>query len=201
MTDKTVDFNCHEILRRSDIVVGTLIDPATRQRVPIGSKDKAPVSVLSLYNGSFGFACELADNSKAGYDKVREGLLSVLARETIASGRAEGEFANEYFGQHSMSNTELLAMAAKPSLTFGLHVPRCFKEMRNLRFKEMTGNFTEKAAPEEVMDFEDDGPDCVRYFCQSKISFRIARPQKGSYLDIIQKRRNANPRRIKRYAS
>ncbi|HEC62283.1 MAG TPA: hypothetical protein ENI27_08525, partial [bacterium] len=201
MTDKTVDFNCHEILRRSECsseaatpkqgspgVVGTLIDPATRQRIPISGKDKAPVSVLSLYNDSFGFDCELADNSKAGYDTVRDGLLSVLARETIASGHAEGEFAKEYFGEFAMSNAELLAMASRPALTFGLHVPKCFKEMRNLRFKEMTGNYTEKAAPEEIMDFEDDGPDCVRYGMQSKITFRTVRPQRGSYLDIIQRR-------------
>lgn len=202
MTNKTIPFNCHEILRRSaENVIDTYIDPSTKQRIPLGSKDKAPVSILSIYNDSFGFSCCLADNSRVGYDTVRDSLLSTLARDALRSGTIEEGFAKEYFGEFCLSDTEFMSMAQKPSLTFEpSKTVRVFKEMRNLRFKEITGDPTEKAAPEEIMDFEDDGPDCVRYAVQSGLDFRICRPQKGSYLEEIRNRRYANPRRIKRYA-
>jgi len=206
MVGKTIAFNCEQILRLTpddENVVQTLIDPSTRQRVPVSSKDKAPVSILSLYNQSFGFACVLGDNSRAGYDAVRDGLLSVLARKVIREGKLENSsaFAKEYFGEVELTGAELEAMAHKPALTFEPSVPRVYREMRNLRFKDVIGDVTQKAAPEEIMDFEDDGPDCVRYAMQSKIRFveGIMKPQKGSHLwELARRRMNKNPRYVNR---
>ncbi len=167
------------------------------------AKDKMPVSILSLYNNAFGFGLRLADNSRAGYDTVRDGLLSVLARRAMQEGiiDEDGYFAKEYFREYELSNSELLALGNKYSLTFEPCCVRTFKEMRNLRFKEIAGDVTAKAAPEEVIDYEDDGPDCVRYGMQSKLRWQQTRGQieKGSYLYEIQKRRSPrNPRYIKR---
>lgn len=195
MTDKTVDFNCREIERRtSEPISDSYIDPATRQRVPLSQRDKAPVSVLSLYRDS-GIHCLLADNSRAGYDSVRDGLLSALAREVVTTGSADSYMAKEYFPE--MSNDELLAMAARPSLTFEPSCPKVFKEMKNLRFKDVSGDPASHAQPEQIIDFEDDGPDCVRYAMQSPLCWRQAL-EKGSYLYEINERRYVNPRKIRR---
>lgn len=207
MTNKTIPFNVQEIMRRTgenEPIVATLIDPATRQRVPLSMKDKSPVSVLSLYNNEFGSSCTLADNSKVGYDTVRDGLLSVLARKAIREGVLEegDRFAKEYFAEFELSTPELLSMASKPGLSFEPSCRRCYTEMRNLRFKEITGDVTQKAAPEEIMDKDDDGPDCVRYAMQTKLKWQPHRrqPQPGSHLWSIEKRRlnTRNPRYVKR---
>ena len=202
----TIEVNCQEVLRRTpddEYVYATYIDPSTRQRIPLSNKDKQLVSHLSLYNNAFGSSCLLADNSRAGYDAVRDGLLSKLARDAMQTGQIDedGYFAREYFKEFDLSNEQLLTMASKPMLTFEPCCPRTFQEMRNLRFKEISGDVTAKAAPEEVIDYEDDGPDCVRYGMQSKMFWRPGhnRPQKGSALyEIAQKRSAINPRRVKR---
>tara|TARA_Y100000310_G_scaffold343585_1_gene451939 strand:- start:405 stop:1376 length:972 start_codon:yes stop_codon:yes gene_type:complete len=204
---KTIEFNCMEVLRRSpddERIIDTLIDPAVRQRVPLSRKDNQPVSTLSLYNQAFGFSCRMADNSRAGYDAVRDGLLSVLARKVMRDGEFDttSVFAKEYFQDFKLSNAELLAMGRKPSLTFEQCVPRCYMEMRNLRFKDISGDATDKAQPEEIMDKDDDGPDCVRYAMQTKIRYTNApsRYEKGSHLWSLNRRRTgrSNPRYVKR---
>lgn len=206
MTNRTIAHNCQEILRRTpddEVVIRDIIDPATRQRIPLSIKDKSPVSVISLYNSN-GLNCMPADNSRVGYDKVRDGLLSALARKAVREGMVDEDsrFAKDYFRDAELSAGELAAMANKPALTFEPEVRRCFIEMRNMRFKDLTGDVTQKAAPEEMMDKDDDGPDCVRYAMQSKLPYRYVakQPQRGSALwDIQQKRLNgANPRYVKR---
>jgi len=203
----TIEVNCQEVLRRTpddEFIHSTWIDPATRQRIPLSNKDKRPVSVLSLYNNAFGLQCSLADNSRAGYDAVRDGLMSKLARDAMRTGTIDGDgyFAREYFKEYDLSNEQLITMASKPMLTIDPECTRTFRELRNLRFKEISGDVTAKAAPEEVIDFEDDGPDCVRYACQSKLRWMGSgrgRPQKGSHLfELSKKRESRNPRYVKR---
>ncbi len=189
----TIPVNCAEVIRRTmENVVDTIIDPATKQRIPLSGKDKAPVSILSLYNNSLEVPCRLADNSKAGYDSVRNSLLSTLARKAMMDGSVEmhSHFAKQYFAKYSLTTTELLEMAKCPALTFDPQCVRVFREMRNLRFKDISGDPTEKAKPEEIMDFEDDGPDCVRYGVQTKLRWAkpATSPQPGSYLYEIQRR-------------
>ena len=93
-------------------------------------------------------------------------------------------------------------MANHPTLTFDPMCIRVFREMRNLRFKDISGDPTEKAKPEEIMDYEDDGPDCVRYGVQTQLRWMKPEtcPQPGSYLAEIQQRQSerSNPRYVKR---
>ena len=199
----TVQVNCQEILMMTvGNVVDTLIDPATRQRVPLSAKDKAPVSVLSLYNNALKIPCRLADNSRAGYDSVRNALLSTLARKALEEGYVDehSHFAKQYFAKFSLTTPELLEMSLHPTLTFDPKCVRVFREMRNLRFKDLSGDPTEKAKPEDVMDFEDDGPDCVRYGVQTKLKWKkpTTEPQPGSPLWDIQRKQRA--RRNRQYA-
>ena len=201
----TVAVNCQEVDRLTDEnVVDTIIDPATRQRVPLSAKDKAPVSTLSLYNDALGMPCRLADNSRAGYDTVRNSLLATLARKALSEGYVDehSHFAKQYFAKFSLTEVELLEMSRHPTLTFAPGCVRVFREMRNLRFKDISGDPTEKAKPEEVMDFEDDGADCVRYGVQTKLRYMkpTTSPQPGSHLWEIQRRQSIerNPRYVKR---
>ena len=201
----TIQVNCGEVVRRTiENVVETLIDPATRQRIPLSGKDKAPVSQLSLYNDALGKSCMLADNSKAGYDAVRNALLSTLARKAMSEGYVDehSHFAKQYFAKYSLSQAELLEMSRHPTLTFDPSCVRVFREMRNLRFRDLSGDPTEKAKPEEIMDFEDDGPDCARYGVQTKLYWKrpTTRPQPGSYMDQIQRRQaiRRNTRHVRR---
>ena len=203
----TIQVNCAEVMRRTpENVVQNVIDPATKQRVPLSGKDKAPVSVLSLYRNALKPSFLLADNSKAGYDAVRSSLLSTLARKAMSEGYIDehSHFAKEYFAKFSLTSAELIEMANHPALTFDPSCFRVFREMRNLRFKDISGDPTEKAKPEEIMDYEDDGPDCVRYGVQTKLRWMKPEtcPQPGSYLAEIQQRQSerSNPRYVKRRA-
>ena len=159
----TVPVNSSEVLRMSlERVAATFIDPATRQRIPLSTKDNKPVSVISLYNNGLGCVCKPADNSSVGYDTVRNGLLSTLARRVLLDGHVdpESDFCKTYFDKYQLTTYELEQLAKHPALTFDPACHRVYTEMRNLRFKEVSGDATTKAQPEEVMDFEDDGPDC-----------------------------------------
>ena len=198
----TIPVNCAEVLRRSnERVRDTFIDPATRQRIPLGAKDNQPVSVVSIYNKSLGLPCRFADNSSVGYDTVRNGLISTLARNALRDGVVDpdSEFCKTYFSEYALTTWELEQLAAKPALTFDPGCFRAFKEMRNLRFKDISGDPTMKARPEAVIDFEDDGPDCVRYAMQSKLNYStIGSVAKGSpYWEIQQKRSGGS--RVERY--
>lgn len=201
----TIAVNCAEVVRLTkENVVDTIFDPATHQRIPLSSTDKAPVSSLSLYKDALKISGSLADNSKAGYDTVRNSLLSTLARKAMSDGDVgeHSHFAKEYFVKFSLTNVEFLEMSIHPALTFDPSCIRVFREMRNLRFKEISGDPTEKAKPEEIMDFEDDGPDCVRYGVQTKLRWMKPKtsPQPGSYLYEIQQRQEirSNPRYVRR---
>lgn len=170
-TNKSIGFNCNEIIRRTVNILGThkvlrtFIDPETRKRTGAALK-----TIRSEYEKFFPTIC--ADNSRAGYDAVMSGLMSTVARKAIWEGNIDGRsyLAREYMKDFRMSQAELLAMAEKPALTFDMRFTQtCFSEMRNLRWAKITGDATDKAAPEKVMDKDDDGPDCVRYGMQSII--------------------------------
>jgi len=173
-------------------VMATFIDPATRQRIPLSTKDNKPVSVISLYNNGLGCVCKPADNSSVGYDTVRNGLLSALARRVLLDGYVdpESDFCKTYFDKYQLTTYELEQLASKPALTFDPSCHRVYTEMRNLRFKEVSGDPTVKAKPEEVMDFEDDGPDCVRYGMQSKLKWtaKIDAEKNSPFWEIEQKK-------------
>ena len=127
----------------------------------------------------------MADNSSAGYDKVTDGLLSMLARDSLATG-----VMPSYLLDMKVTLEGLEMLAAKPSISFDLHTERAFREVENLRWKEITGDETQSAAPIKTVDVADEGPDCVRYAMQSELFWRtpMRTAQKGSYKAEIQKR-------------
>jgi len=200
----TIEVNCAEVLRLSqEKVAATYIDPAVRQRVPMGQKDNQPVSILSIYNKCLDKLLKLADNSRVGYDTVRSGLLSTLARRVLRDGYIDegSEFCKTYFKAYQLTSYELEQLAAKPSLTFDPSCVRTFREMRNLRFRDTSGDPTTKALPEEVIDFEDDGPDVVRYAMQSKLTYGYTGGYeiKSPFREREQRRiKESNPRYVKR---
>jgi hypothetical protein len=200
----TVETNCAEVLRLSEErVSATFIDPATKQRVPMGATDNKPVSVLSLYNKALDKPCRMADNSKAGYDTVRTGLLSTIARRVLREGSVDetSEFCKTYFREYRLTTYELEQMAARPALTFDPTCLRVFREMRNLRFRDVAGDPTTKGQPEEVIDVDDDGPDCVRYAMQSKLTFNDAVHYEvnSPFWHIQQKRKKGSQRYAYRF--
>jgi hypothetical protein len=202
-TDKSVALNCKEILRLSpEAVIDTYIDPSTLKRVNFETSDTTDKSGLTtlvdLYEDA-GVSCSLADNSSAGYDKVTDGLLSLLARDALRTGVMPSYLAEMKVGLDSLE-----MLAAKPSISFDLHTERAFREVENLRWKEVTGDETQKSEPQKTVDVADEGPDCVRYAMQSELYWRLPRRkfEKGSYRAEIQKRRmERNYRKAHRWAS
>jgi hypothetical protein len=171
--EKTISFNSEEIVRRStERVSETWIDPATRQRIPLSQTNCAPTSLSSEFEKGLGCAVRYADNSFAGYESVKNALLATLAWKANREGVEQDSYlAKEYFSGYGVSASEFTGMMNGVRLTFDPQCPNVFREMQNLRFKALTGDASTKAAPEDVMDFEDDGPDCVRYSIQSKLLF------------------------------
>lgn len=190
-TDKSVVVNCKNIINLSyESVIGTFIDPSTRKRVnyisSAPSQDKQGlVRLLDLYEQG-GIVCSLADNSAAGYDKVTDGLLSTLARKAVAEGSLPS-----YLDEMNINQEHLLLLSEKPAITFDLRFcMRAFRETLNLRWKELTGDITQKDSPEKTVDVEDEGPDCVRYAIQSELFWRTV-PNfvaPGSYKEELLKR-------------
>lgn len=170
--DKSISLNCREILRLTpdnEQVQFNLIDPETKKR---SRESLTPFIELYAENG---ITCEAADNSAAGYDRVTDGLLSTLARRALADGTMP-----KYLADMNINQDQLFVLASKPSLTFDMRfIVRCFNECENLRWRELSGDPSQKAEPEKVVDRDDDGPDCVRYGMQSAIFWK--RPSMPSY--------------------
>ena len=136
-----------------------------------------------------GIPCSLADNSAAGYDKITDGLLSTLARWAIRTGEMPS-----YLKEMKINQEGVLLLAQKPSITFGItKVDRAFREVENLRWKEITGDETQRSEPEKTVDVADEGPDCVRYAMQSELFWRTAPKiiHKDSYKAQIRKRQSS----------
>jgi len=181
-TDRSIALNCAEISRIThEQVTTTLIDPETRKR-----SRESLTPFVQIYEDN-GIPCQFADNSRTGYDTVSNFLLSAMARQAIATG-----VMPKTLGNIGANKDQLLLLAEKPSLTFDLRfTPRSFQECQNLRWQELTGDPTQKAAPEKVMDKDKDGPDCVRYAVQTEMGYihPVKRNEPGSYADILAKRR------------
>jgi len=78
-----------------------------------------------------------------------------------------------YLAEMEINQEGLLLLSSKPAITFDLrYAGRCFRETENLRYKETTGDETQKSEPEKSVDVEDEGPDCVRYAMQSDLFWR-----------------------------
>ena len=190
---KTVALNCKEIIRLSEEpVIDTFIDPSTLKRINYQTTDPAAdkqgmSTLIDLYVEN-GITCSLADNSSAGYDKVTDGLLSCLARDALATGQMSA-----YLQEMKVNQEGVLLLARKPAISFSLnHTDRSFREVENLRWKEIAGDETQKSEPEKTVDVADEGPDCVRYAMQSELFWRLPRIKlhPESYMAQIKKRQS-----------
>jgi len=190
-TDKSIAINCRQILRFTDEeVIDSYIDPSTKKRInyvttDANSEKKGLARIMDIYEENK-IQCSLADNCAAGYDKVTDGLLSTMARHAMRTGQLP-----EYMAEMGINQDHLCILADKPSITFDLRfVPRAFNETENLRWKEITGDISQKSEPEKTVDVQDEGPDCVRYAMQSDLFWRRPLPkiQEGSYQDTLLKR-------------
>lgn len=190
-TDKTIALNSREIIRLSpEIVLDTYIDPSTLSRINYQTTDpsadkKGLTARIDIYIEN-GINCSLADNSSAGYDKVTDGLLATLARYAIRTGQMPS-----YLQEMKINQEQLLLLASKPAITFDLRfTQRSFHEIENLRWKDLTGDETQRSKPEKTVDVADEGPDCVRYAVQSELFWR--RPPRripfDSYLGKLTRR-------------
>ncbi len=171
-TDRSVALNARAIISLTrEEVCGNFIDPSTLKRVNFSTTDpeadkKGLTPLINLY-GDNGLYCELADNSSAGYDRVMEGLLSTLARHSLATG-----VLTSYLEEMKVSQEGLMLLAGRPSLTFSDACGRAFRETENLRWKEIVGDETQRAESQKTVDVADEGPDCVRYAMQSDLYWR-----------------------------
>ncbi len=198
-TDKTIALNSREIVRLSEEpVLDTFIDPSTLSRVNYQTTDpsaakKGLTSRIDIYIEN-GINCSLADNSSAGYDKVTDGLLSMLAREAVKTG-----VMPSYLQEMKVTQEGLLLLAGKPSISFDIHTERAFRETENLRWKEIGGDETQRSEPEKTVDVADEGPDCVRYAMQSELFWRTAPRIVAPDSYVAQLRRRRSKRQYKKH--
>jgi hypothetical protein len=176
-TGMSIAENCRKIqyIDKNEPIAGNWIDPSTRKRNEI---DLTPITQVYSDNG---LPCNFADNSFAGYDTVGQMLLSTLARKSLDGMKVP------YIDNLKASKEQLYMLAEKPALTFDLRfTPKCFIEMQGLRWRQNKVDSTQKAQVEAPVDVFDDGPDCVRYACQSPLGFRGGKGKQNlSILDIM----------------
>uniref|UniRef100_A0A6M3XGS6 Terminase n=1 Tax=viral metagenome TaxID=1070528 RepID=A0A6M3XGS6_9ZZZZ len=175
-TGRSVAENCRNILNidRGEKIAGNWIDPATKKRNEINL-----TSIAQIYAEN-GIPCEFADNSFVGYDTVGQMLLSTLARKSLDGMQVP------YIDSLGASKEQKTMLADKPALTFDLRfTPKCWVQMQGLRWRQSKVDSTQKAQSETAVDVFDDGPDCVRYACQSYLGFRDTSTKNLTILDIM----------------
>lgn len=162
-SEATVSMNVSRILQRTENheqIIGTVADPSIWQRK---ATDMKP---LANDYAAAGMPIQPADNSRAGYDWLAAAFQSALARWSILRGhKPHGSLPQ------SLTPADLERFAKHPAIWFH---PCCaegeynlFDQCRNLRWKEIAGDPLKKAPPEEFEDINDEGPDVVRYACQT----------------------------------
>lgn len=169
-TDRSIAMNCRAIisLSKGEKIQGTYIDPSTKKR-----SNETLKPLISVYEEN-GIFCTPADNSFAGYDRVASAVLSTLARYSIRTGKL-----NKWLADINPDVDQLTKLAEHPALIFDLRfTSRCFQECYNHRWKEATGDLSQKAEPEKPVDKDDEGPDCVRYAMMSPL-FYVPQEQGG----------------------
>ncbi len=193
---RSIAENCRNILNtdRGEKIAGSFIDPATAKR------NELTLNSLSDVYAENGISCLYADNCFAGYDTVGQMLLSALARKALDGMKVS------YL--EKATKEQLVMLAEKPALTFDFRfTPKCWQEMCGLRWTQRRVDGTQKSQPETAVDVYDDGPDCVRYACQSCLSFIGGSEKKNlTILDIMKLHREQKTqkdiikKRLNRYA-
>jgi len=159
---RSIAENCRMIrgIDRDEKIAGSIIDPSTRKRNEV---NLTPLISIYAENGIY---AECADNSFAGYDRVGQMIMSTLARK-----RLRGEEVPQ-LDEFNLNDALLKQLAEVPALTFDLRFSnRTFTESSNLRWQESKGDLTQSRPKEKPVDVNDDGPDCVRYACQTVLTY------------------------------
>jgi len=161
--ETTIAQNARNIVRLTEPeeeVAATVADPS------IWTRDPKTLEVLAAEYARNNLPLVQADNSRAGYDWLMRGFLSALCRWSIVHGYKPHKKLPQ-----TLSKGDLEQGAAHPAIWFH---PVCadgelslFEQCRNLRWKEVKGDPLKRAAPEEYEDIHDEGPDVVRYLCQT----------------------------------
>ena len=163
---RSIAENCRLIrsIDSDEPIVGSIIDPSTRKRSEVSL---TPLIEVYAENGIF---AEPADNSFSGYDRVNLMLLSTLARKKL-----EGVEVPQ-LDDFKMTPSMLKEFSQNPCLTFDTRfAKRAFTESCNLRWRESKTDSTQIRQKEKPVDVKDDGPDCVRYACQTNLAY--SKPQ------------------------
>jgi len=171
---RSIAENCRLIrgIDRDEPIVGSIIDPSTKKRNEI---NLTPLIDVFAENQIF---AEPADNSFVGYDRVNQMLMSTLARKKLAGNDIP------ILDKFKLNNSLLKELSTVPALTFDTRFSnRVFLECSNLRWQESKGDQTQTRPKEKPVDVNDDGADCVRYACQTKIFYKEPKKTKFNMAD------------------
>lgn len=149
----------------------TVADPSLWERTPETLK-----TVADLYREG-GIDLLRADNAlEAGVESVTTMLVSTLARVLVF--RDELPRLRNALKAPTLTMGTAKRLADSPALTFSPAASRIFSEMMNWRYVSPTGNPRERAAPSRFVDLADEGPDVVRYLCQSPaVRWSVPKPK------------------------
>jgi hypothetical protein len=165
-TDRTIALNAKAILEatpKGEMICLTMADPSSNQREPLG------LQVIAEVYAKEGLPLIAADNSRAGYEWLTAGFISALARWAV--WKDDVEILRRSLNTPTLTLGDAERLGAAPAITFD---PSCasgpqslFEQCVNFRWREQTGDPEQRAAPQEFVDKDDEGPDVVRYACQS----------------------------------
>ena len=198
-TDMTIGYNCKAIVdRTNEDVVATVADPS------IWKRDPTTLQLLSEVYANNGLPLVAADNSRAGYERLTAGFIASIAHYALAQG--DPGILGAAVNAPTLTMGDVERLADSPAIWFH---PDCahgtrslFEECVNFRWKEVAGDPEHRAAPEEFEDKDDEGPDVVRYGCQTAAVCWQAPRSSGSMVnDILLKMldgvKRAGPRRFR----
>jgi len=159
---------------------GAVADPDFWKRDPQTMQTYAHTYAIN------GLPLMMADNSRVGYSTLETGFFSSVARWSL--GHGDLDTIRDMMGAPTLTQGDVERVAAQPAIWFH---PSCangavslYQQCANLRYKEHH-NPLHTAEPEDPEDKEDEGPDVVRYMCQTP-AVQWRRPRRPQTRDLIE---------------
>jgi len=198
-TDRTISHNVKAILQlsgRDEYVHATVADPSLAQRNALTLE---PLS--DLYRKE-GLTLLSADNSAAGYELLTAMFVASLARQAVWSKDLEG--LKSTLNAPTLTLGDAQRLAQHRALWFSPSVAQgqmsVYEQVANLRWRQATGDPTQRAAPATYVDVDDEGPDVVRYLAQTSGVVRwrppVERPEAPDLLRMILSRAAPAPSQL-----
>ena len=164
-TDAPIELNTKRIVEMSpEWVEATVADPAIWTRSPVDLEEYATHYMRAGLEGM-----TRADNARVGYDTLTTMFLSSLARWCI--GRRDLDTLRDVLHAPDLKEGDAHRMAGQPAIWFS---PECaagemslYQQCANLRYRPDVGDPQVNAPSQKYVDVDDEGPDVVRYMCQS----------------------------------